>query len=259
MSTSRDSLTARSVIASNLLGAEPPRLPAAALVAAGELFGLSSGATRTALSRMTAKGEVEAVDGWYELRGALAERRNRQADARAGAAGRWDGTWEVAVVVADRRPAADRAAVRTAMARLKLAEVREGLWTRPTNLLPDRSPTERAIVDDQCTWLRSVNPDDESLLLGAFDLDGWAATGHALVAELDAGLPQLVEATDLAPGDLRDKFLVAAASLRHLVDDPQLPDGLAPAGWPSLRLRAAYDDFDRALKARIRTWNRARR
>ena len=36
-------LTARSVIASTLLGVDPPRLPTQALVRSGELFGLSEG------------------------------------------------------------------------------------------------------------------------------------------------------------------------------------------------------------------------
>ena len=75
-------LTARSVVASNLLGVDPPRLPAAALVACGELFGLRPGATRTALSRMTAAGEVVAEDGHYALAGPLLERHARQQQAR---------------------------------------------------------------------------------------------------------------------------------------------------------------------------------
>ena len=58
--TTRRPLTARSVIASTLLGVDPPRLPALALVRSGELFGLREGATRTALSRMAANGEVVA-------------------------------------------------------------------------------------------------------------------------------------------------------------------------------------------------------
>ena len=63
----RRALTARSVIASTLLGVDPPRLPTLALVRSGELFGLSEGATRTALSRMAAAGEVEADGTGYRL------------------------------------------------------------------------------------------------------------------------------------------------------------------------------------------------
>jgi phenylacetic acid degradation operon negative regulatory protein len=64
-----DRLTARSVIASTLLGTTPPRLPARVLVEAGELFGIAEGTTRVALSRMVASGELATDDGWYVLRG----------------------------------------------------------------------------------------------------------------------------------------------------------------------------------------------
>src|SRR2546423_12027263 len=63
------SLTARSVIASTLLGTEPPRMPARSLVQVAGLFGISEGTARTALSRMVASGELTADDGAYELRG----------------------------------------------------------------------------------------------------------------------------------------------------------------------------------------------
>ena len=51
-------LTARSVLASTLLGVTPPRLSTRVLVRSGELFGVGESATRTALSRMVAAGWV---------------------------------------------------------------------------------------------------------------------------------------------------------------------------------------------------------
>ena len=54
-------LTARSVIASTLLGTEPPRLPGRVLVRVGELFGITEGTIRTALSRMVASGELTST------------------------------------------------------------------------------------------------------------------------------------------------------------------------------------------------------
>ena len=44
----RKPMTARSVVASTLLGIEPPRLPARILVRSGELFGIAEGTTRVA-------------------------------------------------------------------------------------------------------------------------------------------------------------------------------------------------------------------
>ena len=49
-------LTARSVLASALLGMDPPELPVAQLVRLTGLFGISENGARVALSRMVAAG-----------------------------------------------------------------------------------------------------------------------------------------------------------------------------------------------------------
>jgi hypothetical protein len=72
-------LDARSLALSVLLGSHPPVLPARALVALAELFGIAGGTMRTALSRMVAAGELEAADGRYRLAGRLLERQRAQA------------------------------------------------------------------------------------------------------------------------------------------------------------------------------------
>jgi len=246
-------LTARSVIASTLLGVDPPRLPTLALVRSGELFGLSQGATRTALSRMAAAGEVEPDGDGYRLAGALLERHRRQQAARAPVVREWDGTWVLALVAAERRPAAERARLRQAMRRLRLAEVREGCWARPDDLDPDRDPTERAVVDAQCTLVRGARPDDVGPFVAAFAPDAWAATARDLLAAMDRWLPAL-EAGDV--GVLAETFELDAAVVRHLLDDPLLPDELAPPGWPAADLRDAFGRFDQGFKATWRSWYR---
>ena len=87
-------LDARSLALSVLLGSHPPVLPARALVALAELFGVAGGTMRTALSRMVAAGELEAADGRYRLAGRLLERqraqdigRSQPAERRAQAVG----------------------------------------------------------------------------------------------------------------------------------------------------------------------------
>jgi len=249
----RRSLTARSVIASTLLGVDPPRLPALALVRSGELFGLSEGATRTALSRMAAAGDLEADDGGYRLAGALLDRHARQQSARAPRASDWDGTWELALVAADRRPAAERARLREAAQRLRLAEVREGCWARPDDLDPARAPAERAVVDAQCLTVRGARPDDPAPFVAAFRPDSWAATARSLLEEMDEALPALERRdTDV----LAATFELDAAVVRHLLADPLLPPALAPDGWPAGELRDAFARFDAGFKATWRTWYR---
>ena len=242
-------LTARSVIASTLLGTEPPRLPGRSLVQVAELFGISEGTARTALSRMVAAGELTADDGSYQLTGSrLLERQARQSASRRAMRHRWHGGWLMAVVVQDRRDAGDRADLRTALESARLAELREGVWLRPDNIdviWPD-------VVRSQCTIIhaRDVDP---SLADRLWDQEEWAMTANELRAEI-APLVGPLEAGDT--GALADGFVVSAAVLRHFQADPLLPEELLPRGWPGAALRAEYDRFDAAYRAVLRDWFR---
>ncbi|MFI1797615.1 PaaX family transcriptional regulator C-terminal domain-containing protein [Streptomyces sp. NPDC020379] len=229
-------LTARSVVLSTLLGHHPPALPASALVRAGALFGTAEGTVRTALTRMVAAGDLEARDGTYRLTDRLLARQARQDDSRAPRTRAWDGGWEIAVVTTERRAPADRAALRQAMAALRLAELREGCWLRPANLVRDRP----AVVAEQCAVLTG-RPEGDPARLAArlWDLDGWAARAVALEAAL-------------RPGGLAEQFTVSAAVLRHLLADPVLPAALLPPHWPGERLRERYEAFDHDFRELLR-------
>jgi phenylacetic acid degradation operon negative regulatory protein len=226
----RNSLSARSAVLSALLGSHPPSLPARRLVRVGALFGIAEGTVRVALSRMVGAGDLIQSGGLYTLSERLVERQARQDESRAPHVRPWDGTWEIAVVTAERRAPADRAAFRHAMTALRLAELREGTWMRPANLL--RAWPEA--VAAQCTLIDGRPHRDPTPLL--WDLEGWAA-----------GARELETALDRADG-LAEGFLVSAAVLRHLLADPLLPPELLPPGWPGGELRARYDDFDRRYR-----------
>src|SRR5258708_31481436 len=116
-------LTARSVLASILLGKRPPELSGQRLVRAGELFGLAEGTTRVALSRMVAAGQLSTEDGRYRLAGPLLARQQRQEISRHPAPRDWDGTWVMAVL--DRpgsRSPGERIGLRRAPSGARLAE-----------------------------------------------------------------------------------------------------------------------------------------
>lgn len=223
-------LTARSVVLSTLLGSHPPELPARYLVRVGELFGVAEGTIRVALSRMVNAGDLVQVNGAYALTERLLERQARQDESRSPRTRPWDGDWEMAVITAESRPAADRAALRQAMGALRLAELREGTWLRPANLLYDRPPA----VTAQCTFLIGRPEGDPARLAASlWDLEGWSRRSRELLDALDPGLPPA------------EQFVVAAAVLRHLLADPLLPDALLPAGWPGTDLRRRYEEFQR--------------
>ncbi|GAA3929865.1 PaaX family transcriptional regulator C-terminal domain-containing protein [Actinomadura viridis] len=231
-------LTARSVVLSTLLGLHPPRLGARHFVRVGELFGIAEGTIRVALSRMVASGDlVQAGGGEYELPERLRLRQARQDESRSPRTRPWDGTWEIAVITAERRPAPERAALRQAMSALRLAELREGTWLRPANLSRDRPE----IVDRQCAFLEGRPEQDPAELAAAlWDLDGWAGTALGLRAGLDRA------------GTLAERFTVSAAVLRHLLRDPLLPAELLPGDWPGPALRDHYEHFEDAFERLLR-------
>lgn len=241
-------LSARSVLASALLGANQPWLTAGELTAVASLFDISDGAARTCLWRMVSNGELTSDEGRYALAGQLAERRQRVDEAYRTdqpAAAQWDGTWEIAVVSLDRRPAADRLELRKAAAALHLAELREGVWIRPDNLDPQRFPMSRAVLDRQCTHFHRAATDiGADRVQALFALEAWAADAEALVVAMR-------DALDDPATTLPRMFSLSVAVVRHLQLDPLLPEELSPPRWPGEPLRAAYRRFDDAFKRRM--------
>lgn len=249
-------LTARSVVASTLLGVEPPQLPARVLVRSGELFGISQGTTRVAVSRMATNGELEADGGSYRLAGRrFATRVSRQAISRSGTRRAWDGDWLLVVVTADERAAPERAAFRRAARDLRFAERREGVWLRPDNLPDEHDDAQPDAVatlaaQSECYVTR---PERDSIRLAAdlFGLADWSERARLL---LEATGPLTAALSDDHLDVLGDAFVVSATALRHFQVDPLLPDELLPHGWPGVRLRADYEAFDAVFKRAWATW-----
>ncbi len=144
----------------------------------GELFGISDGTTRVALSRMVAAGELEPDGSGYRLAGHLLDRQARQSASRSAASLAWKGAWTMAVVVDGRRSAAERGELREAMRVLHLAEAREGVWLRPDNLARGHAPEAEAVVTAQCRRF-TARPDDEDPVALAGRLWDLAGLGGA--------------------------------------------------------------------------------
>jgi phenylacetic acid degradation operon negative regulatory protein len=233
-------------MASALLGMDPPELPVAQLVRLTGLFGISENGARVALSRMLAAGEATSDGaGHYRLAGHLAARQARQSASRAGITTDYDGSWWLAVVTTTGSTAEVRGARRRGLSYARLAELREGVWMRPANVVVSLPDSLKADVE-----LMTAVPRDADLLAGRlWDLTEWARHASELVAALDALAPDGPEA--LAPG-----FELSAAVLRHLQADPLLPVQLEPPGWPGSRLRETYDGWDPRYRATLRSWSR---
>ncbi|MEZ5282726.1 MAG: hypothetical protein R2770_19890 [Acidimicrobiales bacterium] len=243
-------LSARSVMASALLGSRPPRLRGRLLIALVEQFGIAPGTARVALSRMVEKGELVNDDGMYALSGELLKRQRRQDLARSSASsqrdGRWDGAWEQAIVAESGRTAAKRHALRRDLGAARLGELREGVWMRPGNLDREVGDLLDGDVANHVLWFR-VSPSDTAAageLVGRlFALDAWSDTAAELLGQLQG-----------SAGDLAARFRLAAAVLQHLTHDPLLPIELYPPGWPADQLRQAYARYEADLQVELRSF-----
>jgi len=235
------------VLASALLGMDPPELPVAQLVRLTGLFGISENRARVALSRMVAAGEVTTDgSGRYRLAGHLAARQSRQSASRSGATAPYEGWWWLAVVTTSGSTAEVRGARRRALAYARLAELREGVWLRPGNVAVELPDSLDADVE-----LMTARPGDPRTLAGRlWDLGAWSDHAGQLLRGLGALAPDGPEA--LAPG-----FELSATVLRHLQADPLLPVELLPEDWLGTRLRTTYDDWDARYRATLDAWSRA--
>ncbi len=251
-------LTPRSLIASLLLRSDPPRMRGARLVQWCALFGVPPGTTRVALSRMTDRGELVAVDGSYELTGPIGRRRPAQDWALRPELGDWDGTWRVGIVEGGPRDAGRRRDLRDAMRRLRHVEVREGVWTRPDNLPRVAAPNDAwAVATEQCGWW-SARPDDDVAARATtlFDAGGWSARADRLARRL-ATANERLERSVVPDHVLADAFEVGTAALAHVRNDPLLPAELVTRPSAGGSLRAAYGRYERAFTRALRAWFRA--
>lgn len=228
------SMTARSVVLSVLLGAHPACASASELIRLTSDFGIKESTLRVALTRMVGAGDlIRSADG-YRLSDRLLARQRRQDDAIDPWVRPWRGDWFTLIVTSVGNDARTRAALRTTLHSKRFGELREGVWMRPNNLELDLDPE----VDARVRVVRARDDAPAELAALLWDLPAWAQVGRRLLDEMAAA------------SDIPGRFVVAAATVRHLLTDPVLPDELLPADWPGARLRGAYHDFAAELLKR---------
>ncbi|MFF7949641.1 PaaX family transcriptional regulator C-terminal domain-containing protein [Streptomyces griseorubiginosus] len=225
-------LSARSVVLSLLLGAHPPEMPVKDLIRAVEPFGVGGSTLRAALSRMVGAGDLRRVDSVYGLSDRLLARQRRQDDAVHPSTRAWSGDWEMVVITATGRGPAERAELRARLTALRLAELREGVWLRPANLLRHLPDDLDAVAQRGAARLERPGPE---LAAALWPLDGWAADARTLLTHV---------ARAERPAERLTGF---AAVVRHLLADPVLPPELLPPDWPGEPLRSAYAAYRREL------------
>ncbi len=244
----RRPLTARSVLASALLGMDPPELPVAQLVRLTALFGISENRARVALSRMVSSGEATS-DGAGRYRPGRAPRRAPVAPVgqplRSDRALRRP--WWLAVVTTAGSTAEVRGARRRALA---YARSRRAARGRLDAAGQPRPAAARALEPDVETDDGTARgPTTSRPPVGPRGVVGAGGRPAWRLDQLDPDRPEA-----LAPG-----FELSASVLRHLQSDPFLPPELLPAGWPGAPCCGSiYDDWDARYRGTLREWSRAR-
>lgn len=220
-------MTARSVILSLLLGAHPAELSVGEIRRMTLLFGISDATVRVALTRMVSAGDLVRTDDGYRLADRLQARQRRQDQGCDPHVTDWTGDWIQLVITTVGRDARDRGELRTTLRELRFGELREGVWMRPANTGIDIP----AAVADHVWVLRAGTDDPVALARQLWDLPGWALRARTLLQQWEAadGIPE--------------RFVLAAAMVRHLLVDPVLPPALLPADWPADELRSRYAEF----------------
>jgi phenylacetic acid degradation operon negative regulatory protein len=221
-------LTARSAVLSALLGAHPAEAPVSWIVRVATELGLQESAVRAALTRMVAAGDLERSAAGYRLSARLIERQRRQDEAIDPRRKEWNQQWRLAIVTVGADDSSDRAALRDSLRQLKFGEVREGVWARPDNLVSELTAATARRVS-----LFTGEPDEPAgeLCERLFRPRAWAGTARTLLSAFDTART------------ISERFDIAAATVRHILDDPLLPTELLPQPWPGGELRHRYAEF----------------
>ncbi len=242
-------LTARSVLASALLGETLPRLPVAQLMRIAAAFEINENRARVALSRMSAQGEVRSTGGKYELIGAsLLARQRRQAESQESRTRPWSGSWLLAIVAPEPTTPEVRAARRVELSRARFGEYRDGVWVRPDNLVSEllARPDVHIVRSLETPETPETTPSFAAAVPRLWDLDGWTIRADQLSQRLRTTDPSTP--TNLAPG-----FVLSASCLRHFQADPLLPTQLLPPTWPGASLRAQYSEWNSQYRKLLRS------
>ncbi|WP_027342033.1 PaaX family transcriptional regulator [Hamadaea tsunoensis] len=242
-------------------------LPSAALVALLVESGVSSGAARTAISRLARRGVLESSrDGRhssYRLTSDAADELSAGGAwiARFGEQARvWDGCWTLVAFSLPEEQRVQRRSLRAQLRWLGFAPLYDGLWVSPDSWNTMVEGRLSAVAFGSMTVFRAGHV-DLAAAGGRSPVDAWdvvAIAGHYEDFERQ-WRPLLTR--------VRRRQVTGAAAVRartQIMDsyrripllDPQLPTELLPAGWPRARARelfiAVYDGLAEPAEKHVR-------
>ena len=212
-------------------------MPVAALVEAGDLFGIDENAVRVAVARLRASGYVERNDrGQYRL-GPAAQAVNervrswRDLEARTGS---WNRGW-IGVLsgpMTGQAPRSERQERVRALGFLGFRSLARSLTVRPDNLrggvraVRDELTTLGLPAGDMIFELGGLDAVTEARARALWDVATLRRSYRKLLGEIERGMQRL---PGLGPERaMVETFLIGGRAVRELTYDPLLPDALGP-------------------------------
>jgi phenylacetic acid degradation operon negative regulatory protein len=214
-------------------------------------LGISAPAVRTAVSRMTREGWLEATerDGG---RGYAATPRARARLAEAHARiyrttdDVWDGSWHLIAVehLSDRNA---RSRVAQALGYLGYGRLAADTWVAPR-----KSPEVGSVLAAERASSHEFTSEYAgtagSLVAGVWDLEGLAAAYRRFADTVDGGMPRSDEEAFVERTELVHSWRL------FLFSDPGLPAEVLPPGWPGHEAARLFDERAAALKPQASAW-----
>lgn len=218
----------------DLLDADPEGMSRTRrLLAAGSVFRFSSNQMRVALSRLASEGLlVNKARGQYALSDTAEQLRTEIQRWQHIESQRqpWQNDW--ATILCGNLAAESSAQFRRQSRALSLRGLRRwrpGVWVRPDNL---KGGLPRLITDLQSLGLDAIqgsflvnnaDADTEQELLSLWDTESLNREYHTRLADIRAATRRLVAPR---PGLLIETMELGSDTIRFLLKDPLLPDGL---------------------------------
>jgi phenylacetic acid degradation operon negative regulatory protein len=228
-----------------------------ALVQLAADLGVSDNALRSALSRMSRQGWLEA----HRLQGSPRYRLSQRGRSlieegisriygrhRAG----WDGRWLLVSYSLPERRRDQRDRLRQGLSFLGFGSLGNGLFVSPHDLRKQVGELiRRDEVQEHVTVHRGTlewPPDAAGVVGRAWDLKELEGRYAAFLRRTGEALHESTTFDDRQA--FRSRFLLTHEFRRFLFGDPDLPDALLPRGWVGGAARDAFFDYNRKLKRR---------
>jgi phenylacetic acid degradation operon negative regulatory protein len=237
------------------LGQEDVRV--GALVRLAAELGVTGGALRSALSRMTREGWLAAHRGSGPPRYRLSQRGHELIEEGIGRIyGRhraaWDGRWLLVSYSLPEPRRGQRDRLRQGLSFLGLGSLGNGLFVSPHDLRRQvRDLIRRAGVEREVTVYHGTlewPSDPAQVVARAWDLQGLAARYTDFLERTRRDLEAAATLDD--GGAFRRRFLLTHEFRRFPFSDPDLPDALLPDGWVGTAARQAFEDYHGRLRSR---------